>query len=56
MTKNIIGKRIEKVVALNLEDARQLVKIFRDSGDKENLERALADLHKWEQKSEQLSN
>lgn len=53
---NVVNKNVyddlQRAIELNIEDARQLVKIFHDSGDRENLERALADLHKWEQKAE----
>ncbi len=49
MNKNVYDD-LQRAIERNIEDARQLVKIFQDSGDRENLERALADLHKWEQK------
>ena len=60
MTKEEHEALLKKVILLNLEDARQWVKVFREKGDEESLKRALADLHIWEKKVEekgyQISN
>ena len=47
---NKIKGLLDETIEINLADAQHLVKAFQDSGDRVNLEKALEDLHKWEQK------
>lgn len=41
---------LQEVYRINIRDAAALVKIFEESGDIENLQRAKEDLRKWEEK------
>lgn len=46
-----IMEQIDRVVQMNIEDAERLVKLFRENGDTESLNKALADLEKWKKKA-----
>ena len=39
---------IDRVIEVNIADATALIKILEKDGDPENLQRARADLAKWE--------
>ena len=39
-----------KVYQINLADAQQLVKLYSETGDRDNLQRAQDDLQKWQTK------
>lgn len=45
-----IKERLIEAYKINLRDAEELVRIFRASGDQDNLRRAQADLDKWQAK------
>lgn len=45
-----IKERLIEAYKINLRDAEELVRIFRASGEQDNLERAQADLDKWQAK------
>lgn len=47
-----IMEQIDRVVQMNIEDAERLVKLFRENGDTESLNKALADLEKWKKKAD----
>lgn len=45
---------LKKVIEINIADAKALIEIFEKSGDADALQRARADLAKWEAKKESL--
>ena len=47
-----INGKLQEAYRINAQDAAALVKLFEETGDAENLQRAQEDLKKWEEKQQ----